>query len=249
MESNAALEEPSIPRHVQRPLGALWISIGLHASMIALVQVAPTTGAGTGARLIEARLVNVPAPAPRSAPDASAPHAPRLAPAARDEAATIEPVAPLAEASPSDGAEPEEAVSDATEPPRDPLAAAPATPPEAPTPPVAVASGVDLTFYSARELDVQPRAVNDIAPTYPEEADRQRISGKVVLELKLEADGRVLDASVVRASPPGIFDAASVAAFEQARFVPAIKNGQPVRAKMLIEVTYDWAGQPLAPRR
>ena len=123
--------------------------------------------------------------------------------------------------------------------------AAASEPLAAPTPasPVAIVSAVDLTFYSARDVDVHPRALRTIAPDYPEDADRQRVSGTVRLQLKLEADGRVVDVEVVSSTPPGVFDDAAVKAFRAASFAPALKNGRPVRALMLVEVEFDREGR------
>jgi protein TonB len=112
-----------------------------------------------------------------------------------------------------------------------------------PASPLAITSAVDLTFYNARDLDVQPRALREVVPDYPADADRQRLSGRVRLQLKLEADGRVSDVDVVSATPPGRFEESAVRAFRDARFAPAQKNGRPVRALVLIEVEYDWAGR------
>lgn len=108
---------------------------------------------------------------------------------------------------------------------------------------MAITSSVDLTFYSARELDVQPRALREIVPDYPPGADRQQLSGKVRLQLKLEADGRVGDIEIVQADPPDVFNESAIRAFRDARFAPAQKNGRPVRAQVLIEVVYDWEGR------
>ena len=80
-------------------------------------------------------------------------------------------------------------------------------------------------------------------PDYPYDADRQRLSGKVRLQLKLEADGRIGDIEIVSATPPGVFDESAIRAFRDARFAPAQKNGRPVRALVVIEVVYDWEGQ------
>jgi protein TonB len=65
----------------------------------------------------------------------------------------------------------------------------------------------------------------------------------VRLQLKLEADGRVSDIEIVHADPPEVFDESVLKAFRNARFVPAQKNGHPVRALVLIEVVYDWEGR------
>ena len=240
---SASFDEPSIPPRLRRPLAALWISLGLHAAVIALVQVVPPAGVSVEAPVIEVRLV-APSPAPAvNAPPPSpvvpepdvAPIA-RLAPSPAPEALPVAPpppaVAPLPAAAP---------------PPAVPAAAetAPAPAPAAvPVPAAALTSSVDLTYYNARDLDVQPHALRVIRPDYPAEADRQRVSGTLRLQLKLEADGRVSDIEVVSATPPGVFEDSAIKAFRDARFAPAQKNGRPVRALVVIEVVYDWSGQP-----
>lgn len=248
---SASFDEPSIPPRLRRPLAALWISLGLHAAVIALVQVVPPAGVSVEAPVIEVRLVapspvpavNAPPPSPVTpAPDA-APVA-RLAPSPAPEALPVAPpppaVAPPPTATPA---------HDAPLPmaPTVPAAAktAPAPSPEAaPVPAAALTSSVDLTYYNARDLDVQPHALRVIRPDYPAEADRQRVSGTLRLQLKLEVDGRVSDIEVVSATPPGVFEDSAIKAFRDARFAPAQKNGRPVRALVVIEVVYDWSGQP-----
>lgn len=237
---NAPHDEPVIPPRLRRPLAAVWISLGLHAAVIALLQVAPPAAVGVGAPAIEVRLVSQhDAPAPETLPEPS--------PAAEPQQA-----APLA---PSVTAEPLPVAQPAATPPEpssaQPAAAAtqpaasapPVAAPPAATPAVAITSAVDLTYYTARDLDVQPRALREIVPEYPADADRQRLSGKVRLQLKLEADGRVSDIEVVSATPARWFEASAVQAFRDARFAPAQKNGRPVRAQVLIEVEYDWEGR------
>ena len=55
---STSLDEPTIPSRLRRPLAAVWISLGLHAAVIALVQVVPPTEMGVGEPVIEARLVS-----------------------------------------------------------------------------------------------------------------------------------------------------------------------------------------------
>jgi len=237
-------DEPTIPPKLQRPLAAVWISLGLHAAVIALVQVVPPTAMGVGEPVIEARLVpthvaapSVPDPLPATpAVDTAEPEpVPMLAPSEMDEALPVT----ESEAPPASPSEPPAVVAPAAPPAP---AAAPPSVPE-PVPAATMTSAVDLTYYSARDLDVHPRALREIVPEYPAEADRQRLSGTVRLQLKLEADGRVSDVEVVSASPPGRFEDSAVRAFRDARFAPAQKNGRPVRARVLIEVEYDWEGR------
>jgi len=206
---------PTLPRAVRRVLVAVWISLGLHAAVIALVQVASPTAGGAGEPTIEVRLM--PAAEPTPAHEAALEPTPAGVPAAVADTPAIPPPP--------------------TDAPRSPVHAEPA-PAQSATAPLTIDSAVDLTYYTARELDVQPRALRDIQPTYPPEAERQRQSGTVRLELKIEADGRVSDVSVVSADPPDVFDESARAAFAAARFSPAQKNGRPVRTRMLVEVSY-----------
>jgi len=229
---NDPFDEPTIPPRVQRPLAAVWISLGLHAAVIALVQVAPPAAVGLDGPVIEARLVSPHAAAPAAeTPDDASDVTPLLAPSESAEALPVpkmvsppEPVQPAVTAQPAAA-------------PSEPLAA------PAPASPVAIVSAVDLTYYSARDVDVHPRALRTITPDYPEDADPQRVSGTVRLQLKIEADGRVSDVEIVHADPPELFNESAIRAFRDARFAPAQRSGRPVRAQVLIEVVYDWEGR------
>jgi len=238
---SGAFEEPTIPPRLRRPLAAVWISLGLHAVAIAFVQVAPPAGISLEAPVIEARLVAPAAietpPSSTAAPEPVAPVA-QLASSATPEALpAAKPAAPPA--------------SPVVEPPHDapqpaatapPAAASAQSAAPAPAPAATLTSSVDLTYYSARDLDVQPHALREIRPEYPIAADQQKVSGTLRLQLKLEADGRVSDIEVVSATPPGMFEESAIKAFRDARFAPAQKNGRPVRALVVIEVVYDWEG-------
>jgi protein TonB len=250
---NTQFDEPTIPPRLQRPLAAVWISLGLHVAVIALVQVAPPAAMSLGEPVIEARLVSTPAAPPvvKASPltpevktsGASPKPVPVIAPSETAEALPVaKPVQPPVQAEPAA----------APLPPAGPAPApaesqpAPASAPQVesrPTPELTMTSSVDLTYYGARDLDVQPHALRKIEPDFPAEADRQRLSGKIRLQLKLEADGRISDIKVVSASPPGLFEDSAINAFRDARFSPAQKNGRPVRALVQIEVVYDWEGQ------
>ena len=237
---NASLDEPAIPPRLQRPLAAVWISLGLHAAVIALVQVAPPASLNVGEPVIEARLVTrhatpvaaelQPLVAEAEMPLAPAEKVPLLVPGETEETLPVAspPARPVPPAAPEAAAP--QPVSDAVSP-------------AAPAPAAAITSSVDLTYYSARDVDVHPRALREIVPDYPVDADRKQLSGKVRLQLKLEADGRISDIDVVSATPPGLFNESALRAFRDARFAPAQKGGHPVRALVLIEVVYDWEGR------
>ncbi|MCA1926487.1 MAG: energy transducer TonB [Thiobacillus sp.] len=231
---NERFDEPSLPalpQRVRRPLMALWVSLAVHGALIGLIQVAPSGAPAGGSIVLQARLDPAVSPAetpPDPEPDPSLQPSPTLKPTEILGAAP--PVPPVAPA-------PELPAATAVPPPAAP-------PVEPPRPALAIDSGVDLTYYTARELDQPPTARGTIDPAYPPEADRARVSGRVRLQVKVEADGRVSDVDVVESTPAGVFDASAIEAFRAARFNPAQKGGRPVRALMLIEVSYDWEGRP-----
>ena len=227
----APIKEPSIPERIQRPLTAVWVSIGLHAAVIALVQVAPYGAAVIEGPLIEARLVTVHAD---SAVDR--PSAPQLEATSVPEA-MVEPIPASKPLAPPESTRPTAQAVTTEE-------AEPAVAPTVAASPLTITSAVDLTYYSVREIDVVPRAVSAIVPDYPLEADSQKLSGKVTLQLKIEADGRVSEVDVVNSVPSGVFDTAAIKAFRNARFTPAQKNGRPVRVQVRVPVAFDWEGRP-----
>lgn len=230
---NASFDEPTIPLRLQRPLAATWISLGLHVALIALIQVAPPAATSLGSTVIEARLVPPHAMSSEvDAPDPVPGDTPLLASTETDE--TVPVVQPVASV-------PAKTLPGTASTSPTPLTAVEI--PTAPASPVTITSSVDLTYYSAREVDVHPRALRAIEPDYPAEADRNKLSGMVRLQLKVEADGRVSDVEVMNSTPPGAFDESALQAFRAARFEPAQKAGRPVRALVMIEVQYDWAGR------
>ena len=235
------MEEPSIPPHWRLPLAALWISAALHLAIIGLVQIRPARLPTAPAPVLTAQLEARPAataqaavvPSPPDAPAAKAtpPHA--AAPAHRP----VPPAPPTpAAAAPPPAAAPQSAPT-AAELPNNPDAAT------GPGPSVAVPLLANPVYYSARELDVQPHALQPIQPLYPSAALDRQLSGTVTVELHLEADGRVIDAKVISADPAGYFEQAALAAFKGARFSPAIRHNEAVRCKILIKVKFDFNGQ------
>jgi protein TonB len=98
--------------------------------------------------------------------------------------------------------------------------------------------GIDTHWYLARQVDKQPKAIGSIEPVYPDDAKRRDLEGTLKLMLKIDDLGRVLSAEVVEATPPGVFDKAALAAFRDARFTPAMKDGRPVRYQAYIRVDF-----------
>lgn len=94
------------------------------------------------------------------------------------------------------------------------------------------------------ELDVRPQIKTHVMPQYPEGVP-QGTRGRVVLELRIAADGSVEAINVERAEPGGVFEEAAVKAFSKAQFAPGMKRGLPVPTLLRVEVSFgDWSGAP-----
>jgi protein TonB len=77
---------------------------------------------------------------------------------------------------------------------------------------------------------------------YPPEALAAKVSGVVILEALIAADGRVSDAKVLRSVP--LLDQAAVDAVRQWAYTPTLLNGVPVPVIMTVTVTFSLAGSP-----
>jgi len=97
--------------------------------------------------------------------------------------------------------------------------------PEAPPPPPA-------TIVRVGSLNA-PKLVRKVDPEYPELARAARLSALVILEVTVDARGRVRDVTVLRGQP--VFDAAAVAAVRQWVYKPLLQNG--VRTEFMVSVT------------
>jgi TonB family protein len=70
-----------------------------------------------------------------------------------------------------------------------------------------------------------PMKVKHVSPIYPSAAREAKITGVVILETRIGADGRVLDARVLRSIPE--LDQAALDAVNQWEYVPVLVNGAP----------------------
>jgi protein TonB len=197
-------------------------SVALHAAVIFAVQVVPRGDEPRLPQLLQVRIENVVSgPLVQETISAS----PALPPADTP----MEPPAPAAEPQ----AEPE--------PPR-PQAAPPE--PAQLLPRIEAALPEDPTYYPARQLDVHPRTLGAIVPSYPARAADAGISGNLILLLLIDEAGVVRDASVAEANPEGWFEESALEAFRNARFAPAQRKGRAVKSRVLIRVTYELNAQP-----
>jgi periplasmic protein TonB len=103
--------------------------------------------------------------------------------------------------------------------------APPPSPPPAPQEPVRVGGIV-----------TPPSKTRDVLPRYPPIAQAAGVSGVVIVEATIGADGRVQDARVLRSIP--LLDEAALEAVRQWEFTPTLLNGVPVPIIMTVTVAF-----------
>lgn len=95
---------------------------------------------------------------------------------------------------------------------------------------------VDTAWYTAKDLDLYPRALAPVEPAYPLSA--AAVSGEVWLQLMIDESGAVNEATVVKAEPAGYFEDSAQQAFKLARFSPAQREGHAVRSRVVVKVRF-----------
>ena len=78
-------------------------------------------------------------------------------------------------------------------------------------------------------VDVLPKAVRRSAPKYPGSARARGITGKVVLRILIDKQGRVSKVKVIDSSPKGVFEQSAIEAIKNWQYNPAIYQGQRVK--------------------
>ena len=80
--------------------------------------------------------------------------------------------------------------------------------------------------------------ISYVAPRYPRAAQRRNTSGYVDLAFTVTTSGTVSDIEITQSEPGTLFDDAAVEAVEQWRFKPATENGQAVRKRVAVRMSF-----------
>ena len=110
--------------------------------------------------------------------------------------------------------------------------------PNARVPASALPAVSDPEYYPARQLDVYPALVQPVNLDYPRHAANDNVGGRVLLMVLIDETGGVRELSIVDAGPARFFEDSLRAAFSEARFSPARKDGRAVKSRVLIGVDY-----------
>ncbi len=84
-----------------------------------------------------------------------------------------------------------------------------------------------------------PKLKKFVEARYPEEAKAQGLGATVELEMVINTDGSVKDLKVVTPAGHG-FDEAALAAARQLQFEPALKDGQPIAARIHFPYVFEF---------
>ncbi len=85
--------------------------------------------------------------------------------------------------------------------------------------------------------DVKPEIIEKVSPKYPEEAKKEKVTGKVIVEATVGTDGHVADAKVVNEADARLAQAA-IDAVKQWKFKPIQKDGKPVKVKTTVTLNF-----------
>lgn len=92
------------------------------------------------------------------------------------------------------------------------------------------------SLFSIADLDQKPRVVYQSSPIVNKEI-RQKAPGTVYVVFVVNEDGRVEQPQVQKSTDPA-FERPAVAAVSNWRFEPGKRNGQPVRFRMRVPITF-----------
>jgi len=82
-----------------------------------------------------------------------------------------------------------------------------------------------------------PRATYHPNPFYPEEARRQKLSGRVVLSTIITTEGTAANLRISKSAGHG-FDEAAIECVKRWKFDPGLYDGKPVPVAMEMEVDF-----------
>ena len=102
-----------------------------------------------------------------------------------------------------------------------------AAPPAPPAPPVAVVAARFDADY-----------LHNPKPVYPALSRRNAEEGKVLLKVRVSAQGTALDVAISKSSTFARLDKAAAEAVAQWRFVPAKRGDEPVESSVIVPITF-----------
>ena len=97
----------------------------------------------------------------------------------------------------------------------------------------------DEYFQAGPEQNIPhtPSPTHKTIPIYPPNLKKERIGGKVILQVGIDKQGNVIKVDILDADHPDL-GRASLSAIEQWKFTPIIKNNRPISANFPVVVEF-----------
>ena len=97
-------------------------------------------------------------------------------------------------------------------------------------------------FYNQGEVDRMPMAFFKMKPIYPYRARRLNITGKVEVKFLVDETGYVSNITILKSTPPGIFDDSVFNALPSWKFSPGEVRGHAVSTWVITTIQFDMEG-------
>jgi protein TonB len=114
--------------------------------------------------------------------------------------------------------------------------APPPPPPPPPAPPSTPPAGWSEGGLRVGGAIKPPTRVTNVNPVYPDAARAAAVQGVVILEARIEPDGRVSQARILRSVP--LLDQAALDAVMQWEYEPTLLNGVPVPVLLTVTTSF-----------
>ena len=95
-----------------------------------------------------------------------------------------------------------------------------------------------LMAYETDDVDQRPSVVKNARVEYPRKARRLGLSGRVLVQLVVDTEGRPQSCKIRSAEPAGHFEEAALSAARAMRFIPGKIRGHPVNTVVLIPFNF-----------
>ena len=99
--------------------------------------------------------------------------------------------------------------------------------------------------YNVDELDQKPQLSKPVHPVYPFAMSQAGIEGKVTVDFEIDATGQVSETRVLNSTRPE-FEAPTIAAVNQWRFVPGLQDGAMVVTHATQVIEFNLSEKPAA---
>lgn len=220
-----------------RIAAALVVSTVCHFALVGLLNSSASSRLPDSEPQIKVRLTESrPAPASEPAPQPPAAEPERRTTAQEAPAAVPEPALSAPSTAATEEAQTPEQ-SSGEEEDDDALSQATSTPQEE-SPAPELGASQDPVFYPAAELDVLPTTLDRPRPQLSFAPEAAELKGIVTLRVVIDPAGTVIEASVVYANPPGVFDAAAIEAVRAMRYTPGEKQGKSVGSEIFTSIAF-----------